>query len=135
MPIDKQRLIKILMMTQSANDQEALLAIRKANALMAVDGTTWGNIFGRAIGASRPIGSNPNYRSKPSGRGTTTDPRHNPPKPIADPEIPKMIKSLLRDAEGSFYDFIFSLKKQWDHQKYLTERQYGALCEAYEKAQ
>ena len=41
----KLKLSKIMEMTTSTNDAEALVAIRKANALMKAEGLTWENVL------------------------------------------------------------------------------------------
>ena len=39
--MDRSKLSKLLALTQSSNDHEALLALRKANALVLAHGATW----------------------------------------------------------------------------------------------
>lgn len=46
MPLDKDRLIKLLNMTMSQHDGEALSAIRKSNELLLLNQTSWSDLFG-----------------------------------------------------------------------------------------
>ncbi len=46
MPLDKDRLIKLLNMTMSQHDGEALSAIRKSNELLNLNQTSWSDLFG-----------------------------------------------------------------------------------------
>lgn len=121
--IDCQRLIKLMMMTTSTVDGEALTAIRKANALLKTNGSDW-NKFIKAIPEPRPP-------PKPSGRGFEY---MKPESKFTDPDIPRIIDSLMRDAKGGFRNVLESWKQYWEGHGYLTERQYEALINAYERA-
>lgn len=44
--MDIDKLIKLLTLTQSQNDHEALSAIRKVNSILADNGQTWQSIIG-----------------------------------------------------------------------------------------
>lgn len=50
--VDKARLIKLLNMTASQHDAEVLVAIRKSNALLRRNGTTWTEVLGTSDSAS-----------------------------------------------------------------------------------
>jgi len=43
--IDKERLIRLLRMTESAQDAEALIAIRKSNELLRAHGMSWSDVI------------------------------------------------------------------------------------------
>jgi len=45
--IDRERLIRLLRVTESDKDAEVLVAIRKANALLRANGTDWADIVVR----------------------------------------------------------------------------------------
>ncbi len=45
MPLDKDRLIKLLNMTMSQHDAEALSAIRKSNELLVLNHTSWSDLL------------------------------------------------------------------------------------------
>lgn len=46
MTIDRERLIRLLRMTESDRDAEALVAIRKSNELLRAHGKTWSDVIG-----------------------------------------------------------------------------------------
>lgn len=47
MTIDRERLIRLLRMTESDQDAEALIAIRKANNLLRANGMGWSDVIGQ----------------------------------------------------------------------------------------
>lgn len=128
--IDRPKLIKLMMMTQSSNDGEALTALRKANALLAADNVNWSEfISGIKQQAPRPA-------PRPKGRGFDAKPEadHREHHRFTDPAIPRMLASLLRDSKGGFRDFIESIDEFWSTKGFLTEKQYDAVLNAYERA-
>lgn len=128
--IDRPRLIKLLMMTTSVNDAEALVAIRMANTMLKEARQDWQSLLG--VGSSRPpVPPRPRQPSRPMGRGVFET---EPPRKYTDPDIPRMLKSLLRDTKGSFRDFLLSIEENWNEKEYLTRGQYEALVNAYERA-
>lgn len=123
MTLDRNRFIKLMMMTTSTNDGEALAAVRKANAMLKVEKLDW-NAFIKAIPTPRPP-------PKPSGRGFEY---MRPETKFTDPKIPAMIDSLLRDVKSGFRDWLLSVKSKWNDDGFLTKGQYEALVNAYERA-
>ena len=45
MPLDRERLAKVLSLTQSSSDGEALAAIRKANEIIKGENLTWDEVL------------------------------------------------------------------------------------------
>lgn len=45
MPLDRNRFVKVLLLTQSDNDGEALAAIRAANRMLSEAGVGWGGLI------------------------------------------------------------------------------------------
>ena len=45
MTIDRERLIRLLRMTESDRDAEALIAIRKTNAMLKANGASWSDVI------------------------------------------------------------------------------------------
>ena len=131
MPIDRAKLIKLLGMTTSQNDGEALNAIRMVNAMLKVNKLDWDS----AIAGSKP---QPIHKPppRPQGRGTTdTAPKYKPPSSrYTDPEIPRMLQSLMRDSQGDFRDFVQSLNEFWENKGFLTEGQYEEITNTNERA-
>jgi hypothetical protein len=48
-PVMKDKLIKLLQLSQSSNDYEALSAIRKANAVLRAKNMDWNQFFSHAL--------------------------------------------------------------------------------------
>lgn len=133
--LDRERLIKLMMMTTSTNDAEAVAAVRKANSLLASEKTNWSD-FINGVPSPRPAPP-PRPPMRPAGRGTSeAAARHDRPQSrFTDKEIPRMLSSLLRDSKGGFRDFVESINDHWCNKGYLTERQYEAVVNAYERMQ
>ena len=51
MTIDRERLIRLLRMTESDRDAEALIAIRKTNEMLRANGASWSDVIDRAASA------------------------------------------------------------------------------------
>jgi hypothetical protein len=97
--IPKQELlIKLLRMTESDNDGEALTALRKANAFMRAAGWDWEKLVNAKIkiiedpfknlgvpaAGSRPM-SAPGFKAAPQPAATQPRPQYNPPPPPPPP--------------------------------------------------
>ena len=68
MALDKDRLAKLLSMTSSDHDAEALAAIRKANDLLRLNRKTWFDVLDTSIPALEPPRAEaPRYAPRPSG--------------------------------------------------------------------
>lgn len=126
MTLDRAKLIKLMGMTTSASDAEALVAIRKANAMLKVEGTSWSEFISgiKQQAAPRPP-------PRPQGRGFSTQPTFST---VTDPDIPNILASLHRDAKRGFRDFVESLQDYWDEHGHLTRAQYEAIITAHERA-
>jgi hypothetical protein len=55
--IDKERLIRLLRMTESDRDAEALIAIRKTNAMLKANGASWSDVIDLPPPAERQAAS------------------------------------------------------------------------------
>ncbi|MDE5446727.1 hypothetical protein FXV83_17045 [Bradyrhizobium hipponense] len=77
MIIDRERLLKILRLTESNHDGEAIAAMRMANKLIRSAGKTWEDVVsGFAARAPMSYGSpaSSDYRTPPSKRRPKTEP-------------------------------------------------------------
>ena len=52
--IDRERLIRLLRMTESDRDAEALIAIRKTNAMLKANGMSWSDVIDLPLPAEPP---------------------------------------------------------------------------------
>ncbi len=129
--LDRHKFIKLMMMTQSSNDGEALTALRKANGMLAGENMNWSEFISGIKTKPAPV---------PKGRGTTdTAPEKysrydGKYQQFNDPKIANMLASLMRDAKGGFRDFVESVESYWREHGYLTERQYEAITNAYHRS-
>lgn len=110
-----ETLIKLLALTTSSNDHECLVAIRKANAMLAARNITW-EFFIK--------GRYPNVE--------VTSPKHSTSIPEAD-EVERMFEAVIENSSGSFSDFVTSIYQWWEEKGSLTDRQFDALKSAYER--
>ena len=114
-----EKFIKVMMLTTSPSEGEALNAIRKANSLLAEANLDWDDFLrGKAKitgGSSQVIYSGKKY--------TNGD------------EIEMMFNQILSTINKgtSFYKFIISLSEWWEDNSFLTEKQYSALRKSYER--
>ncbi len=79
-------LLKLLKMTASNNDAEALVAIRKANALLASAAWDWDKLLsGKITVVGDPFGNlqRPEAKAPVAPSAYAQPPRHAPPRPAA----------------------------------------------------
>lgn len=86
-PLPKQELLlKMLNMTTADNDGQALVAIRKANALLASSGWTWEKLLlGKIVVVADPFANikSPDSSKKSASSGSAPPPRPQPAAPNA----------------------------------------------------
>jgi len=113
---DIETLSEILAMTTSSNDHECLVAVRRANAMLAGRNTTWEMFLkGRY---PREAFSPENEKDK-----TYSD---------AD-DINEMWEVVLMKSTGSFLtDWAQPVYSWWEKKGFLTEKQYNGLKNSYE---
>jgi len=127
--MSKDRMIKLLMMTTSENDNEALVAIRKANGVLAEMDITW---EGYLEGKLKEKVNN-SYKGYEENHKKESYKKAKKAKKYTDEEeIELMFKIVLMGVKGSFADFIISIYDWWIDNRFLTEKQYEALCKAYQ---
>src|SRR5262245_16328505 len=110
-----EKFIKLMMMTTSPHDGEALTAIRKVNAELAALNCNWEELLHGKLVSQQP----PSQREW-SNFGDQDG-----------PEIAVMFEKVLRKNHSpSFLDFLDSIHSFWKNRGYLTEKQYNALKRA-----
>lgn len=112
-------LVKVLNLTTSPNDSEALAAARKANDLLKRGSTSWEQLLGNG-GATTPMFDEDD--------GSLDDPEAR----AIDAAFEEVFK--LGDLRGSFEDFIDSIYQQWKENHSLSPKQRAALFRAAENA-
>jgi len=115
--VTREKVIKLLNLTRSENDNEALLAIRRANGIVL----DWAEFF--QAGQVR-IRVAENY-------GPAGMPRRAPSPSEWTPTIREMLDECLERVEGSGLDFITSLAQQFHERGSLSSRQFEALVKFY----
>jgi hypothetical protein len=80
--VDKDRLVKLLNMTESQHDGEALAAIRKSNDLLRLHQATWSDV----LGVSDPSVEEP-APAEPARSAARTEPPTYTDPPVWEPEI------------------------------------------------
>lgn len=116
-----EKFIKLMMMTQSSSEREALTAIRKANGLLMEANLNWDEFLrGKAKIDGSAISNQASYGGKKYQNAV---------------EIEAMLNSVLSIIKQgtSFYTFIQSLNEWWEGNGFLTEKQYNALRKTYER--
>jgi len=133
----KTILIKMLGMTGSKHDGEALVAIRKANALLVENNLNWDQLLSsvsqtvsRSSYATPPSKRQNNFRQPPPWddvNARARDDQHTD----AD-EIDKLFEAAYDNTPpgSSFYGFIESVHTFWSVRNYLTPAQYQAIRRA-----
>lgn len=117
------QLIKLMMLTTSDNDPEALSALRKANALIASSNMNWEELLKAKV--KWPTESQEEaLRAAPNVYGF-----HK-----TSPEIDAMFEKLDRTVRSNFREFVDDVYTYYQANGGLTARQYQAIRKAYERA-
>lgn len=134
-------LIKLMMLTTSDNDGEALTALRKANKILAAAKVNWAELLG-----DRKVDNS--FRVPPSKRAdppSSPRPRPRPPEPkwesfgdderFTGPEINEYFDKIARrkNLTEGFGAFIESVHTWWDVRGYLTKKQYDTIRKTAER--
>lgn len=143
------QLRKLMMLTHSDNDTEALAALRKANALMREHSYDWNSAFDRLVKVESPVEMADFEVELTTSEMTCLAKRtlrNGIDARLTDSEVARFAKRAAKDEtlrienafttieeqdpRGSFADFIASLKNQWDRVGRLTSAQKDALFKA-----
>ncbi len=89
MEVDKDRLVKLLNMTESQHDGEALAAIRKSNDLLRLYRASWSDVLGLSAPPveppKQPEAAKPSASARPSAKAQQTT---RPVNKAWEPELP-----------------------------------------------
>lgn len=114
-PADYAMFLKLMNLTQSSYDGEALNAIRMANAVLARTNQTWDDLLAGKIVMIAPITGAPTVRQSSGIRYTDTD------------EINAYFNKLYGRNLGTFKEWVDSVHDWWETKGFLTEAQYKTL--------
>lgn len=106
---------KLMPMTRSDADAEALMAIRKANKLLDEAGTNWENVFARLVKVEDEIEPAPEeWTRAPDAAGRRR-------------YLGDLIEDVAANASGDFVDFVESVREQFERTGMLSVGQIEAL--------
>lgn len=132
MSIDRARLAKLLAMTTSDNDGEALNAVRMANAMIRSADKTWDQVL-----QTETVINISMARSQPSERpyNAEDDKDWVPPAHLTDKiMIPAMFRAIYnqpRTDNEEFWQWLDSVHQQWIDRQRLTPKQYQGVRRTY----
>lgn len=109
------RLKKMMMMTTSPNDSEALVALRIANKVIAEQGYTWNDVFARLVKVEEPMESMAAVENTP--RENSRDDKN------------QRIKDAFSflESRGVTSSFLKSIEEQFEDKGWLSQAQQDAL--------
>ena len=110
---DFARLKKMMSLTTSENDGEALAALRAANKIIAASGTSWQRIFDRLVTIENPIEA-----------AVDEDAVRRVDKASVDVAFEA---ALAKVPPGRFRDFLLDLEAKWQRTNYLTPDELAAV--------
>lgn len=118
-----EKFIKLMMMTTSPNEGEALTATRMANALLLEANLNWDEFLRGKVKITNQAAGGSASGSFTGKKYTNSD------------DIERMLDAVLKNVRSgtSFYTFIKSLSDWWEDNAFLTEKQYNALRKSYER--
>ena len=130
----KATLIKMLGMTASSHDGEALVAIRKANALLAESNMNWHEFLMSFRISDQSYMTPPSKRKSQHGGadwGNVNSVKNDAQHTDGD-EINRLFENAYANTSprSSFYEFIESVYEFWTQRGYLTVAQYQAIKRA-----
>jgi len=135
--MDRDKLVKLLSLTTSDNSNEALSALRMANAMLSREGITWGEVLAASgdpnirITIQRET-PREKYDAYTSGSGSDWTPPHLTDK-VA---IERMFKTLFAGAQAGtdFHNFLTDVHVKFIKYGSLTQGQFNAINRHYLRA-
>lgn len=123
------RLAKLMELTTSENDNEALAALRKANEFRKSINMTWAELLEPPIFPRGVTVTVFRHQDAPTHAPMET-PDHLTDKPTIDMMF-KTVYSMPRIEGDDFWVFLDSIRKQFDKYGNLSQKQYNALRRSY----
>lgn len=128
--MDRVRFVKLMEMTASDNDGEALNALRMANKMMAAEKLRWGDVLQQERSTTINVVMRPRTEDGLQESGDWVAPH------LKDTHVIELMFRTVyaTPMNDGFRQFIDSLHQWWLQHKQLTQRQYNALRQAYTRA-
>lgn len=127
---DFNRLKKLMSMTTSDNDTEALGAIRAANKILAGEPTDWEKVLTMKVKVMEPVEEAPGITIEQFAERHVKPAADRLEVEILDEAFDDLRRSELR---GNFADLIHSIEQQFRSGRQLSHRQKQVVLEAAEK--
>lgn len=127
MALDRERLAKLLAMTASDKDGEALNAMRMANRVIEAAGLTWAEVLEQQAAVSVRIFDMTPARSPP-----WEDDERLSNRAVID-EMFRTIYGLPQDG-SEFWSWLDDVKSRYDKHGRLTKGQYDGVRRSYARA-
>lgn len=130
MPLDREKLTKLLAMTTSTNDHEALAALRLANAMLTREKLSWE----QALAApERTVTVTVSRQPEPYKAEENWSSPHLSDKVMIDLMF-RAIYAQPRSGNEEFWQFMDSIHQRWQQFGSLSPGQYQALRNCYRRA-
>lgn len=125
--MDRAKLVKVLALTTSDVDGEALAALRAANKMLAADNMTWADLL-----TERPRHVTVSMTREPYKAEEAWVPPHLKDKVM----IELMFRAVFaqpRSDNEEFWQFMDSIHNRWRKHANLSQGQYSALKRCYSR--
>jgi hypothetical protein len=125
-----EKFVKLMMLTTSSNDHEALSALRKANQILACKAVSWEQLIKGLKNVTFQVEAPP--REEPRQQ-----PRYEQPKREAvgkhfkSDDIDQMFEAVLGRVSGGPREFIESIFGFYRETGFLTDKQFSSLEKFY----
>jgi hypothetical protein len=145
--IDREKLCKLMRMTESENDGEALNALRAANRMLLAEQINWFEVLGMPRGKRQapydptrktPEQANEGRRKAAEwARAEDRKAREAQMEKVYDPNIGTMFAEVkvrlqsLAKSEPSLATLLHAMQESYLQEGYLTKQQYDALKRTY----
>lgn len=123
MPLDRDRLTKLMGLTTSSNDHEALAALRKANEIIAGEKSNWREVLDATPGRTLTV---------TVMREEDWVAPHLKDKVMIDLMFRGVFAQPRSDNE-EFWQFMESIHDRWNRHGNLSQGQYNALKKSYQR--
>jgi hypothetical protein len=103
---------KLMTLSTSDNDHEALASLRQATAILARSGHTWESCLNRTISVINEVESAPE---------------------LADDDLASAFDLALRNAKGEFRGVLESIREQYNARGFISDRQRAVVMGAADR--
>ncbi len=129
--MNTEKLVKVLELTNSPVDGEALNAIRIANQLLKKENLSWASLIAKPRVHTQPWSTTPPWPHQQRSQAEAAAQA----KSNKDKLVEEMFDVVMPHVAGkNSEDFIESLHDAWEKYGRLTPKQYAALHKFYENA-